>query len=143
MSYEQLLATLKDMLAQAKRVNVWFSAIERVNLLPALQAMHDKVARPGQRIDRGERDPAQPNWSDVCRSLGISPDLVRVWRQRTQAHTDIRHLLGEQPPTPRISPGQRNREAVRHLQVLVTTVLNGDEQQAEAVALALAERYGF
>jgi hypothetical protein len=52
--------------------------------------MHDKVAWPGRRIV----DPAKPNLRSI---LGITPDLVRMCRMRTQANTDIRHLLGENP----------------------------------------------
>ena len=139
MSYDELLKELKGMLGQARRINVWFSVIERVNLLPALQAMHDKVARPGRR----NPDPNKPNWEDICRILGITPDVVRMWRMRTQANTDIRHLLGEQPPKPKVSQEQMNKEALKHLQQLVTAVLTGDDEQAEAIAAALAERYGF
>jgi hypothetical protein len=36
-----------------------------------------------------------------------------------------------------------NKEALKHLQQLVTAVLTGDDEQAEAIAAALAERYGF
>ena len=92
MSYGELLRTLKDMLKQAQRLSVWFNAAERVNLLPALQAMHDKVAQPGKR---SEPNADKPTWEQVCRILGITPGQVRMWKQRTQTDTDLRHLLGE------------------------------------------------
>ena len=139
MDFEELYQTLKGMFRQAQRLMVWFGSEERLNLLPALQAMHDKVAQPGRRV----ADPNNPNWEDVCRMLGITPDIVRMWRMRTAANTDIRHLVGEQPPKPKLSQEQQNREAVRHLARLCRVVLNGDEDEAEHMALRLAEQYGF
>ena len=44
MNYHELHRKLKEMIGQAQRLSVLFNAVERVNLLPALQAMHDKVA---------------------------------------------------------------------------------------------------
>jgi hypothetical protein len=143
MGFEELLRELKEMLGKAQRINVWFSAIERVELLPGLQALHDKCAQPGRRTDLGKGDPNKPRWDEVCKLLGISPDLIRMWRMRTAANNDIRHLLGEQPAKPRLSQEQRNREAQRHLMLLCGAVLNGDEEAAEKMALMLAELYGF
>jgi hypothetical protein len=139
MSYEQLLRKLKEMLAQAQRITVWFNAAERLQLLPALQAMHDKVAQPGRRI----ADPNKPNWADVCLILGITPDLVKKWKTRTAAETDIRHLLGEDftkpgPPKPDDAAALK-----KQLALLVSAVLSGDEEHAEQLAAALAERYEF
>jgi hypothetical protein len=140
MSYDELHKTLKEMLGQAGRLTRWFSAVERVNLLPALQAMHDKIAQPGRRVP----DPDKPNWDDWCRSVGLSPTIVRMWRMRTAANTDIRHLLGEEPvQKAKFTQEQKNREAVKHLRLLCTEVLNGSEETAEQLALTLAERYGF
>ena len=85
MSYQEQHRTLKEMLGQAQRLSVWFNAVERVNLLPALQAMHDKVPQPGRR----EPNPDQSTWEQECRSLGIEPEQVRQWKRRTQAYTDI------------------------------------------------------
>jgi hypothetical protein len=138
MGFEELLKALKAMLAQAGRMVTWFNKSERINLLPALQAMHDKVAQPGRRIP----DPSKPNWEDVCRMLGITPNLVKQWKYLTQTETDIRHLLGEQPPQAKRTSANHT-EALRHLQELVTAVLNGDEERAEVIASALAERYEF
>jgi hypothetical protein len=143
MSYEELFQELKRMLARAGRQMVWFNRAERVNLLPALQAMRDKVARPGRRSDLAGPNPSQPTWEDVCRMLAISPDLVKKWKRRTQAETDIRYLLGEEPTKPKKSQEEQNRDAVKHLRLLVTEVLNGSEETADRLALALAERYGF
>ena len=140
MSYEELLRTLKEMLKQAQRLSVWFNAAERVNLLPALQAMRDKVAQPGRRE---EPDPNKPTWEQVCRILGITPAQVRMWKQRTQTDTDIRHLLGEQPNKPGKSTEATNAQAVKHLEALCKSVLEGDDRRAEQLAAAIAERYGF
>jgi hypothetical protein len=108
--------------------------------------MHDKVAQPGKRRDLTGPDPKQPNWEDVCRILGITPDIVRVWRMRTAANTDIRHLLGEEERRKQKQEKARAAtaaEVLRQLQLLVTAVLNGEDEAAEAIAAALAERYEF
>lgn len=139
MSYQELHRTLKEMLGRAQRLSVWFNAVERVNLLPALQAMHDKVAQPGRR----EPNPGQPTWEQECRSLGITPEQVRRWKRRTQADTDIRHLIGEEPNPPGKRVEDRNAQAAQHLAQLCKLVLDGDEEHAERLAAALAERYGF
>ena len=140
MSYHELHQKLKEMIGQAQRLSVLFNAVERVNLLPALQAMHDKVAQPGKR---GEPDPKKPTWEEECRSLGITPELVRQWKHRTQTETDIRHLLGDKPNKPGEPAKDNNAMAAKHLQQLCQLVLNGDEIRAEQFALAVAERYGF
>ena len=139
MSYRELHRTLKEMLGQAQRLSVWFNAVERVNLLPALKAMHDKVAQPGRR----QPNPDQPTWEQECRSLGITPEQVRQWKRRTQADTDIRHLLGEQPNIPGKHIEDRNALAAKHLAQLCKFVLDGNDVPAEQLAAALAERYGF
>jgi hypothetical protein len=139
MDYEELFKTLNDMIKQAQRMVVWFGSHERIGLLPALQAMKDKVAQPGRRIV----DPKEPNWEDVCRMLGITPDLVRTWRMRTAANTDIRHLVGEERPKPQLSPEQESKEAKRHLKRLCLEVVNGDMIAAYNLASRLVEEYGF
>ena len=141
MTYSELHRELKKMLGQAKRMTVWFNAVERVNLLPALLAMKEKVAQPGRR----EPDPNKPNWEDECRSLGITPDIVKKWKQRTQTESDIRHLIGEEPnrPAPRSSDSVNGALAVKHLQDLCKAVLEDDTTKAESMALTLIERYGF
>ena len=128
------------MIGQAQRLSVLFNGVERVNLLPALQAMHDKVAQPGKR---GEPDPNKPTWEEECRTLGITPELVRQWKRRTQTETDIRHLLGDKPNKPGKRVEEKNAMAAKHLQQLCDLVLNGDEIHAEQFALGVAERYGF
>lgn len=140
MSYRELHRKLKDMLGQAQRLSVWFNAAERLNLLPALQAMHDKVAQPGRRA---EANPHTPTWEQECRSLGITPEQVRQWKRRTQADTDIRHLLGEEPNPPGKRVEDRNAQAANHLAQLCKLVLDDDDVHAEQLAAALAERYGF
>jgi hypothetical protein len=80
---------------------------------------------------------------DVCRSLGITPNLVRVWRCRTQANTDIRHLLGEQPAKPGEKQADSASETRRDLADLCQAVLYGPEERAEQMAMALVECYGF
>jgi hypothetical protein len=87
LGYDKLHSELKKMLAQARRMTLWFNAAERRNLLPALFAMKELVAQPGRR----EPDPSKPNWEDECRLLGITPEVVRQWKSRTAAETDIRH----------------------------------------------------
>ena len=139
MSYEDLLRKAKDMLGQERRLMTWFNASARLSLLPILQALHDKVAQPGKR---GEPDPRNPNWEQVCRLLGVTPEQVRQWKRRTQTDTDIRHLLGEERPR----PGKRednNGQAKQHLARLCTLVLSGDDIRAEQYAAAIVERYGF
>jgi hypothetical protein len=141
MPYLELHNELRRMLQQAQRLSIWFNAEERLNLLPALQAMHDMVAQPGRRTDR--RESTDPTWEDECRSLGITPELVRQWKRRTQADTDIRHLLGEEPSRPGERGAASNAQAVQHLQAICTAVLRGDDLKAERLAAAFAERYGF
>ena len=102
--------------------------------LPALQAMHDKVAQPGRR---GEPNSERPNWEDECRSLGLTPEIVRQWKRRTQADTDIRHLLGEEPKKPgKGATEDRNALAAKHLEQICRAVLNGDDILAEKLASA-------
>ena len=139
MSYAELHRELKRMLGQAKRMTIWFNAVERVNLLPALMAMKEKVAQPGRR----EPDPTKPNWEDECRSLGITPEMVRQWKTRTQVETDIRHLLGEEPSKSGRHTPDPNARAMKHLADICKAVLTGDEMRAEQLAASFAERYGF
>jgi hypothetical protein len=139
LTYEELLRELKAMVAQAQRQVIWFNRAAREKLLVALTAMRDKVSQPGRRVV----DPSKPNWEDVCGILGITPDIVRKWKHRTAAETDSRHLLGEEEQQPKPSQEQQNREALKHLERLVTAVLNGEDELAERLAAALAERYGF
>jgi hypothetical protein len=139
MTYDELYRILKEKFRQAQRISLWFGELERLGVLVALTAMHDKVAQPGRRIP----NPNQPNWEDVCRSLGITPNLVRVWRCRTQANTDIRHLLGEQPAKPGGRQADGNSQIRHHLAELCREVLYGEDEQAERIAMELVERYGF
>src|SRR5215831_18586765 len=89
-------------------------ALRARHQLPALQAMHDKVAQPGRR---GEPNSERPNWEDECRSLGLTPEIVRQWKRRTQADTDIRHLLGGRAEEARQSATEdRNALAAKHLE---------------------------
>jgi hypothetical protein len=138
MGYERLHRELKKMLAQAERMTKWFNAAERINLLPALQAMHDLVAKPGQR----EPDPTKPNWEDECRLLGITPEQVRQWKSRTASETDIRHLLGERPKEPG-APPESISHIKRHLEDLARAVLDGNDDRAERLAAMAAEMYRF
>lgn len=144
MPYQELHNELKKMIQQAKRLSIWFTAGERFNLLPALQAMHDKVAQPGRRTDL--REAAGPTWDAECQSLGITPELFRQWKRRTQTDTDIQHLLGEKPKEPGMKKQSgENAQAVRDLHKLCIAVLENDYDgiKAEEIALAIAERYGF
>jgi hypothetical protein len=140
MSYQGLHRKLKEMIERAQQLSVSINAVARVNLLPALQAMHDKVAQPGRR----ERNPNQPTWDDECRMLGITPEQVRQWKRRTQTDTDIRHLLGEMPNKPGKGKSEdRIALAAKHLEMICKSVLDGDEKRAEQLAMAFAERHGF
>jgi transposase-like protein len=140
LTYEELFRKAKEMLKQEQRLVNWFNAAARVDLLPILQALHDQVAQPGRR---GEPDPNKPNWEQVCRLLGITPELVRQWKRRTQTDTDIRHLLGEEDNKPGTRVEDKNALATKHLQQLCSLVLSGDDIQAERLATAIVERYGF
>jgi len=141
LGYQKLHKQLVKMIAQTQRISRWFDAGERLNLLPALMAMRDLTAKPGRR------EPGispVPDWTEECSLLGISANVVRQWKHRTAAETDIRNLLGEEPTTPkRAGGGTGNADAVKHLQRLVRAILNSSEDDAERLALAIAERYGF
>jgi hypothetical protein len=137
LGYDKLHRELQRMLAQAQRMTVWFNAAERLNLLPALFAMKEIVQQPGRR----EPDPNSPNWEDECRLLGITSDMVRQWKCRTAAETDIRHMLGEAPKKGPAAPS--NVQAKKHLEALARAVLDGQEERAERLANAFAEIYGF
>ena len=141
LGYQKLHKQLTKMLAQTHRISQWFDAGERLNLLPALMAMRDLTAKPGRREPNAS---PMPDWTEECYLLGISANVVRQWKHRTAAETDIRHLLGEEPNTPkRTGGGNANADAVKHLQRLVRAIVNGSEEEAERLALAIAERYGF
>jgi hypothetical protein len=141
MDYDELLRVLKDKFRQAQRLSLWFNELEKLGVLVALQAMHDKVAQPGRRRDLAEPDPKKPTWEDVCSMLGITPNLVRVWRCRTQANTDIRHLLGEEPPRPGAKQPDSASE-IRHRALrLAKAVIRGEETEAAQLAWGIVERY--
>ena len=141
LGYERLHKQLKKMLAQTHRISRWFDAGERLNLLPALMAMRDLTAKPERREPNSS---TVPDWTEECYLLGISANVVRQWKHRTAAETDIRHLLGEETSIPKSGGGTNtNSDAVKHLQRLVQAVVNGSEKEAERLALAIAERYGF
>jgi hypothetical protein len=61
----------------------------------------------------------------------------------SQANTDIRHLLGEQPVKPGEKQANGNDQIRRHLAELCNAVLYGEDERAEQMAMALDERYGF
>src|SRR5215471_12622451 len=143
MEYDELLGALKEKFRQAQRISLWFNELEKAGVLVMLQALHDKVAQPGRRRDLAGPDPESPTWADVCGILGITPNLVRVWRSRTQANLDIRHLLGEPVP----EPGKKVEDTVSELRAslrrICTAVVYSDkEEEAEQLAMALIERYG-
>jgi len=141
LGYQKLHKQLAKMMSQTHRISRWFDAGERLNLLPALMAMRDLTAKPGRREPNSSH---VPDWTEECYLLGINANVVRQWKRRTAAETDIRHLLGEEPNTPkRAGGGNANADAVKHLQRLVRAIVNGSEEEAERLALAIAERYGF
>jgi len=139
LGYAKLHAELKRMLSQAERITTMFNAGSRLRLLPALYAMRELVAAPGQRSDI---EPDRPSWERECRLLGITAEQVRQWKHRTAAETDIRHLVGEERAR-NAAPSTSNARALEHLARLATAVLNGDEIEAEKLAAAYAEIYGF
>ena len=141
MGYEKLHRVLKSKVAQAQRRSTWFNATERLDLLPALQAMHDLVSQPGKR----EYDPNKPTWEQECILLGVNAATVRQWKRRTATDTDIRHILGERPPEPKQqrSTDGDNKAALALLERLTKAVLNGEDIEAEHLAAAAAERFQF
>jgi hypothetical protein len=141
LGYARLHKELLKMISQSRRLMTWFDAGERLNMLPALLAMKDLVAQPGRR----EPDPSKPNWEDECRILGITPEVVRQWKKRTAAETDIRTIVGEKPKaqSAKDDAAARAAQAMKRLQALVEAVVEGDEARAEKLAYAYAQIYGF
>jgi hypothetical protein len=140
MGYKKLHKHLISMLNQAHRISRWFNAAERLDLLPALMAMRDLTAQPGRRDP--ESNPI-PDWNEECHLLDINANVVRQWKHRTATDSDLRSVLGEEPSRPGKRSGSGDADAIRHLQRLVKFVVEGKEEEAERLALALAERYGF
>jgi hypothetical protein len=121
-----------------------FNKHSRAKLLVALQALHDIAAQPGKR----EHDPDNPNWEGECELLGLTPELVRQWKHRTQSETDMRILAGELPKLHPKAKLEANAQAElatakRLLEKLSRAVIEGREEEAERVASAAAEHYGF
>jgi hypothetical protein len=140
MGYEKLHKHLISMLNQAHRISRWFNAAERLDLLPALMAMRDLTAQPGRRDP--ESNPV-PDWNEECLALGINANVVRQWKHRTATDTDLRTMLGEESGKPGKRSSSAEADAIKHLQRLVQAVIDGKEEEAERLALALAEHYGF
>jgi hypothetical protein len=128
------------MLNQAHRISRWFNAAERLDLLPALMAMRDLTAQPGRRDPESK---SLPDWNEECYSLGINANVVRQWKHRTATDTDLSNMLGEEPRRPGKRSSSVEADALKHLQRLVQVVIDGKEEEAERLALALADRYGF
>jgi hypothetical protein len=139
LGYARLHAELKRMLAQAERITKMFNAGSRHRLLPALYAMRELTAAPGQRSDI---EPDKPTWESECRLLGITAEQVRQWKHRTAAETDIRQLVGEERAL-RAKTEPSNARALEHLARLTAAVLDGNEVEAEKLAMAYQEVYGF
>jgi hypothetical protein len=139
LGYTKLHAELKRMLAQAERITKMFNAGSRHRLLPALYAMRELTAAPGQRSDIEPR----PSWESECRLLGITAEQVRQWKHRTAAETDIRHLVGEERALREKNTAPSNARALAHLARLTAAVLDGNEVEAEKLAMAYQEVYGF
>jgi hypothetical protein len=140
LGYARLHAELKRMLAQAERITKMFNVGSRVRLLPALYAMRELTAAPGQRSDI---EPDEPSWESECRLLGITAEQVRQWKHRTAAETDIRHLVGEERALREKNIQPSNARALAHLARLTAAVLDGNEVEAEKLAAAYSEIYGF
>ena len=123
MGYPALHKEVAAMIGQAKRLVTWFGKAERWGLLPALTALQSLTAQPGRRIPV----PGVPAWQEECELLGITPEVVRQWRCRTQAEKDIRQMMGELPPRPhRSSPNQLEHYKQR-LKLVVNKILTDDE----------------
>jgi hypothetical protein len=138
LGYEKLHAELKRMLAQAERQVKWFNRDSRIRLLPALYAMRELTAAPGQRSDL---EPGRPSWEKECLLLGITSEVVRQWKRRTASETDIRALIGEEMRQHPADPAARNALALQHLKRLTGAVLEGNDELAENLAVAFAELY--
>jgi len=95
-----------------------------------LQALHEIVAQPGRRTV----DPTRPNWDEICEQVGITPEMVRHWKQRTATETDIRRLLGEQSPSPGKREPDKLAEAFKELRRIVQTNQRHDTPLAEELA---------
>lgn len=141
MGQEGLIIEVRRILSQSRRLVIWFKKAEQLDLLPALTALKQLSARPGRR----QVDPEKPGWQEVCRSLDISPEMVRQWRLRTQSEHDIRRLLGEIENVPRKKTFDevaldipRFKKAVGRL---VQFVLDAEFDEAERAAMDLAELY--
>lgn len=136
MGYEKLFKEVDQMLKQGQRLLTWFGKDERIILLPALTALKNLCARPGRRIPI----PGQPDWQETLLRLGLNHEQVKKWRQRTASETDIRTLVGEDRSNHRTPPPSA-AHVLKQLQLLSIAVLNGDEDKAEMMAAAFAERY--
>ena len=140
----KLRREVKNMLAQQARIMALFNKHSRAKLLIAMQALHDIAAQPGKR----EHDPDNPNWEGECELLGITPELFRQWKHRTQSETDMRILAGEQKklhPKAKLEADTQAELATakRFVEKLSRAVIEGKEEEAERVASAAAEHYGF
>lgn len=136
LGYEKLHAELKRLIMQSNRTMVWLNRERQVQMLPALMAMKSLVAAPGRRFPT----PGMPNWEEECGLLGINPATIRQWKKRTGAEQDMRAMVGEERE-PRVRHMPPSLE-LHKLQMLCDAVLS-DSEQAEKLALEIAEEYGF
>lgn len=145
MGYKALHKLLVEVLARECRVIRWFNKTAQFDLLPALAAMKNLVAKPGGRTDLNPLDGETPNWEMECELLGISSAMVRKWKHRTSSETDIRHLVGEVPRTPTRNGDWQGKylTAMKHLKTIVVLIEEGKFEKAEDTAYAIAEYHQF
>jgi hypothetical protein len=139
MGYEALHKEVAGMISLAQRLVTWRGRAEHFGLLPALTALQQLTAQPGRRIPI----PGVPSWREECELLGITAEVVRQWRSRTQSEKDMRMMLGEQVfKRPKHNPLDA-KLTEQQLYKLVTSILNDEEIDPESqyyrIALAIAE----
>ena len=140
MGQERLTIEVRRILGQSRRLVIWCKKAEQLDLLPALVALKELSTCPGRR----EVDPEKPGWQEVCRSLGISAEMVRQWRLRTQSEHDIRTLLGETENVPRKKTLEVPLDVPKFKKAvgrLVQFVLDAEFDEADRAAMDLAELY--
>lgn len=140
MGYDGLHKELTRLLDAARETSISFAAMTQLEILPAIEALRELTAQPGRRVP----DPSRPSFSDALYSLGLTPEVVRTWRRRTESDREIEERLIGKPKKATGKAAQRanSAAALKHLATLVNAVLNGDEDRAERLAMAINDFYG-
>jgi hypothetical protein len=137
MSYTDHHEALHSLVRKTIQSSVNLSIAKRELLLPGLESMKRKTAKPGRRLSiTGER-----GWQDECRLLGLSAELVRKWRQLSASETDILELLGEERE--RRKPGTKSQAALAMMLAVRIAKATIKHKDAEAANLAqeILERF--